>query len=232
MDKIVGIKHIFFDLDRTLWDFEKNSENILLQLIETYGLESKCGVKAPVIINTYKKVNKDLWEQYSKNEITKEQLRSSRFTKTLATFDYHFLGFGLQLEKEYIERSPYQTHLIPGSHDILEYLSGKYRLHILTNGFKEIQHIKIKQSKLDKYFDEVIISENVGVQKPDKKIFIHAQETVKATAEECLMIGDDHYGDVQGALDAGWQAVHFNPSETHVGNHLQIRLLSELKDLI
>ncbi len=232
MDKIVGVKHIFFDLDRTLWDFEKNSENILLQLIETYGLETKCGVGASTIIDTYKKVNSDLWKQYSDNQITKKQLRSSRFTKTLASFDYHFLGFGMQLEREYIERSPYQTHVIPGSHEILEYLSGKYALHIMTNGFKEIQHIKLKQSKLDKYFDEVIISEEVGHQKPNEKIFLHAQEKVKSTSAECLMIGDDHYVDVQGALDAGWQAVHFNPTETHVGNHLQIRTLSELKDLI
>ena len=233
MNKIAGIKHIFFDLDRTLWDFEKNSENILNQLIETYGLAAKCGVEAPVIISTYKKVNKELWQQYANNQITKEQLRSSRFAKTLSTFNYHFLGFGLQLEKEYIERSPYQTHVIPGSFEILEYLQSKYELHILTNGFKEIQHIKLKQSDLRKYFANVVISEEVGAQKPDKKIFEHAQQKVNATASECLMIGDDHNGDVQGALDAGWHAIHFNPCEEPVaGDHIQIKSLSELKDII
>ncbi|MGZ4103599.1 MAG: HAD hydrolase-like protein, partial [Bacteroidia bacterium] len=167
MNKIAGIKHIFFDLDRTLWDFEKNSENILHQLIQTYGLTAKCGVDAPVIIDTYKKINKELWEQYGNNQITKEQLRSSRFTKTLATFDYHFLGFGLELEKEYIERSPYQTHLIEGTLEVLEYLKKKYDLHILTNGFKEIQHIKLKQSNLKPFFAHVVISEETGYQKPD-----------------------------------------------------------------
>ncbi len=232
MNKIAGIKHIFFDLDRTLWDFEKNSENILLQLIETYGLESKCGVEAPEIIGTYKKINKELWHQYGQNQITKEQLRSSRFTKTLATFDYHFLGFGLQLEKEYIERSPYQTHVIPGSFEILEYLQSKYELHILTNGFKEVQHIKLKQSDLRKYFATIIISEEVGFQKPDRKIFEHAQEKINAKPQDCLMIGDDHNGDVQGALDAGWHAIHFNPFGEPVGNHLQIKSLSELKDIV
>lgn len=232
MNKIAGIKHIFFDLDRTLWDFEKNSENILLQLIETYGLEAKCGAKAQDIIKTYQKINIELWQQYAKNQITKEQLRSSRFTKTLATFNYHFLGFGLQLEKEYIERSPYQTNVIPGSHEILAYLQAKYQLHILTNGFKEIQHIKLKQTNLTPYFKNVIISEEVGFQKPDPKIFEHALEKINATAKECLMIGDDHNGDVQGALDAGWYAIHFNPHNEPAGNHLQIKSLSELKDIV
>lgn len=232
MGKITGIKHIFFDLDRTLWDFEKNSENILLQLIETYGLEAKCGVAAPVIIKAYKEVNKNLWKQYSENQITKDQLRSSRFTKTLASFNYHFLGFGLQLEKEYIERSPYQTHVIPGSFEILDYLQGKYELHILTNGFKEIQHIKLKQSDLRKYFANVIVSEDAGFQKPDKAIFRHAEEKAGAKPEECLMIGDDHNGDVQGALDAGWHAIHFNPHNESAANHIQIKSLLELKDFV
>jgi putative hydrolase of the HAD superfamily len=232
LNKIAGIKHIFFDLDRTLWDFEKNSENILLQLIETYGLESKCGVEAPVIIDTYKKINKELWSQYSKNQITKEQLRSSRFTKTLATFNYHFLGFGLELEKEYIERSPYQTHLMEGTLNTLEYLNEKYELHILTNGFKEIQHIKLKQSDLRKFFDQVIISEEAGFQKPDKKIFEHAEQKVNAIASECLMIGDDHNGDVQGAADAGWKAIHYNPAGEKIANHMTIKSLSELKDIL
>jgi putative hydrolase of the HAD superfamily len=232
LNKIAGIKHIFFDLDRTLWDFEKNSENILLQLIETYGLAAKCGVEAPAIISTYKKINQELWHQYSLNQITKEQLRSSRFTKTLATFNYHFLGFGLELEKEYIERSPYQTHLIEGTLDILEYLNQKYELHILTNGFKEIQHIKLKQSNLRKFFAHVIISEEAGFQKPDKKIFEHAQEKANAKASECLMIGDDHNGDVQGAIDAGWHAIHFNPHGEPVGNHPQIKSLNELRDIV
>ncbi|HXB40608.1 MAG TPA: HAD hydrolase-like protein, partial [Bacteroidia bacterium] len=143
MEKIAGIKHIFFDLDRTLWDFEKNSETVLLQLIQIYGLESKCNVSAEEIINKYREVNRELWKQYGRQEIDKEQLRSSRFAKTLSHFDYHFLGFGLQLEKEYIERSPYQTHVIEGAHEILEYLRPTYNLHILTNGFAEVQHIKL-----------------------------------------------------------------------------------------
>lgn len=232
MNKIAGIKHIFFDLDRTLWDFERNSENILLQLIQTYGLSAKCGVEPQVIIKTYKKINKELWEQYANNQITKEQLRSSRFTKTLATFNYHFLGFGLELEKEYIERSPYQTHLIEGTIEVLEYLKSRYDLHILTNGFKEIQHIKIKHSNLTPFFTHVVISEDAGYQKPDKQIFEHAQKAAGATAHECLMIGDDHNGDVQGALDAGWQAIHFNPSGEKVADHITIKSLSELKQML
>lgn len=232
MDKIAGIKHIFFDLDRTLWDFEKNSETVLAQLINIYGLESKCNVPASVIIDKYREVNRELWKQYSRKEIDKEQLRSSRFTKTLAHFNYHFLGFGLQIEKEYIERSPYQTHVIEGAHEILEYLRPTYNLHILTNGFAEVQHIKLKQSNLNKYFQHIFISEEIGHQKPDPKIFAAALKKTNASPGECLMIGDDHYGDVQGALDAGWHAVHFSPEEVLAGNHRYVRALSELRDLV
>lgn len=232
MGKIAGIKHIFFDLDRTLWDFEKNSETVLSQLIHIYGLEQKCKVPAAAIIDKYREVNKELWRQYNRKEINKDQLRSSRFTKTLAHFNYHFLGFGLQLEKDYIERSPYQTHVIEGAHEILEYLRPTYKLHILTNGFAEVQHIKLKQSNLGKYFQHIFISEELGHQKPDRQIFSAAMSRVNGQPAECLMIGDDHHGDVQGALEAGWHAVHFSPDDVLAGNHLQIRSLRELRDLV
>lgn len=232
MDKIAGIRHVFFDLDRTLWDFEKNSETVLLQLIRIYGLESKCNATSGEIIEKYREVNRELWKKYSRKEIDKEQLRSSRFAKTLAYFNYHFLGFGLQLEREYIERSPYMTHVIEGSHEILEYLRPVYNLHVLTNGFAEVQQIKLKQSNLQKYFSNVFISEEIGHQKPDPKIFEAALRKTGARPEECLMIGDDHHGDVQGALDAGWNAIHFSPDEVLVGNFRSIRSLEELRNFL
>jgi putative hydrolase of the HAD superfamily len=232
LGKIAGIKHIFFDLDRTLWDFEKNSETVLTQLIKIYGLETKCNAGTAEIISKYQEVNRELWQQYSRKEIDKEQLRSSRFTKTLAHFNYHFLGFGLQLEKEYIERSPYQTHTIEGAHEILEYLKPSYKLHVLTNGFAEVQHIKLKQCNLNHFFQHVFISEEIGHQKPDLRIFDAAMKKTGAAAQECLMIGDDHYGDIQGALDAGWHAVHYSPIEELAGNHIQIRNLNQLREII
>lgn len=232
MAKIAGIKHIFFDLDRTLWDFERNSEAVLSQLISIYGLEAKCKATTAEIISKYREVNQELWKQYNRQEIGKEQLRSSRFTKTLAHFNYHFLGFGIQLEKEYIERSPYQTHLIDGALEILEYLAVNYKLYVLTNGFAEVQHIKLRQTNLDKYFQHVFISEEIGHQKPDSRIFEAALKKVNALPQECIMIGDDHYGDVQGAMDAGWHAVHFSPEEVLAGNHTHIRSLHELRELI
>jgi len=232
LEKIAGIKHIFFDLDRTLWDFEKNSETVLAQLVDIYGLESKCGVTKTEIIDKYREVNRELWQQYGRKEIDKEQLRSSRFTKTLAHFDNHFLGCGLQLEKDYIERSPYQTHVIEGAHEILEYLRPTYNLHILTNGFSEVQQIKLKQSNLRKYFNHIFISEELGHQKPDQKIFESVLQKINAAPDECIMIGDDHNIDVQGAMDAGWQAVHFSPDEVLAGNHRHIRTLDELRNLL
>ncbi len=232
--KIAGIKHIFFDLDHTLWDFEKNSETVIKQLLVTYDLERLYNLTADDFIKKYKKINHKLWHLYSHKKITKEELRNTRFSKTLKKFGAKNEELSLLLEKEYIARSPYQTHLLDGANEILDYLKPKYHLHILTNGFKEVQHIKLHESGIKKYFNNIFISEEIGFQKPDIEIFEAAQKKAIVKADECIMIGDNYPNDIEGALNAGWKAIYISNRKKRTKNEnlFQINNLLELKELL
>jgi putative hydrolase of the HAD superfamily len=232
--KIAGIKHVFFDLDHTLWDFEKNSESVIESLLVTYDAERLHRITSEDFIKKYKKINHKLWHLYSRKKISKEELRSTRFTKTLEKFGVKDKELGSLLEKEYIAKSPYQTALLEGANEILDYLKPKYKLHILTNGFKEVQHIKLQESGIKKHFNTIFISEEMGLQKPDIEIFEAARKTAKVDAEECIMIGDSFENDVAGALDAGWKAVYLSGHKKRMKNKnlFQIKSLLELKELL
>jgi len=232
--KIAGIKHIFFDLDHTLWDFEKNSESVIESLLVTYDVERLYNITATDFIKKYKKINKKLWHLYSHKKITKEELRSTRFTKTLEKCGAKNKELGLLLEEAYIAKSPYQTRLLEGANEILDYLKPKYELHILSNGFKEVQHIKLHESGIKKHFNNIFISEEMGFQKPEKEIFDTARKIAKVDAENCIMIGDDFGNDVEGALNAGWKAVYYSLRKRRIKNPnlYQIKNLLALKDLL
>jgi putative hydrolase of the HAD superfamily len=127
-----------------------------------------------------------------------------------------------------------RTKLIEGSHEILEYLNPKYQLHMITNGFEEVQHVKLRECGLTPFFGEVITSEMAGVKKPDKKIFDMALEYTGAKASSSVYIGDDLLVDVLGAIDAGWQAIYFNPHKvTHNHSFLaDIQSLDQIENFL
>lgn len=234
MKKIEGIKHVFFDLDRTLWDFEKNSETVIRSLLIKYNVEKLYKTSAGDFIKKYKKINHKLWGLYSQHKITKEELRSTRFSRTLERLGAKNNELGNLLEKDYIAKSPYQTKLLEGANEILDYLKPKYKLHILSNGFKEVQHIKLHESGIKDHFNHIFISEEMGFQKPDKAIFHAAQTKAKTNANACIMIGDDFVNDIEGALNAGWKAVYLTPRKKRLKHKAmyQINSLLELKELL
>jgi putative hydrolase of the HAD superfamily len=229
-----SVQHIFFDLDNTLWDFETNSQQVLNGLIARYGVDKKCRCSASAFLKTYIHVNEDLWMRYRQHLITKEELRSSRFYNTMLYFDYEDKELGAILEKEYIDSSPYQKVLFPGTSEVLAYLGRKYKLHIITNGFAEVQHIKLKNCSIDHHFSEVVISEEVGFNKPDKRIFDTAVERALTKHENALMIGDDWQADVEGATAAGIKSIYFNPKKKglNTNNTKEITALEELMKLL
>lgn len=206
-------RQLFFDLDRTLWDFETNSRHALNHLFHQYQLAETIE-HFMHFHHTYVRINAELWQQYGKGKLTKEQLRDERFRKALAHHGIHDNHLAQRMSEGYIELSPYQTELFPGAIEMLEELRAQdYRLHIITNGFQEVQHIKLKNSKLDSYFELVLCSEEVGVTKPNRAIFQYAQQKTDCRSEHAVMIGDDLKADIVGALNAGWHAVHFDPEE-------------------
>ncbi|MBA3680672.1 MAG: noncanonical pyrimidine nucleotidase, YjjG family [Bacteroidetes bacterium] len=225
------IKHIFFDLDDTLWDFEKNSGLILQQLFLEFDLTGKLKTDFNNFHTTYKKTNSLLWLQYAKKEIDKKYLRNHRFNLVFNQFDYDNYDENLIITDHYLNRAPNGKHLKEGCIDILEYLKQNYQLHIITNGFKEIQHIKIDGSGLRNYFSNIIISEEHNLTKPDEQIFRLAETLSGAKKEECIMIGDSFTSDVEGALNAGWEAIYFSLEldKTYTGR--SISNLGELRSL-
>ena len=227
-------KHIFFDLDRTLWDFETNSNKTLLQLIDRFSLLKK-GVDIPEnFIRKYKIHNERLWDLYRIDKIKKEDLRGKRFLLTMQDYGIDDFQLAEDFGLAYIEESPYKTELFPFSFEVLEYLKEKYILHIITNGFEEVQHIKLEASKLHAYFDVIITSEQVGVKKPNPRIFEFALEKANALAKESMMIGDDLKVDVLGAKKAGMTAIYFNPKKTKHQEKIkfEISCLSQIMDIL
>ena len=205
------IKHIFFDLDHTIWDFDKNAEETLTELYDHYQLKTLGLESAVDFISTYTANNHFLWSEYHLGKITKEILRAQRFSKTFIELGVHPDRIPNQFEDDYVRISPTKTNLFEGSEKVLGYLKQKYSLHIISNGFKETTLTKMELSGLNPYFQNVIISEDVGVNKPDKKVFEYALDKASALKDESIMIGDSIEADIRGAQDFGMKAIFFNP---------------------
>ena len=224
------LRHIFFDLDHTIWDFDKNAEETLHELYHTHSLES-LGLACPyTFIETYTRNNHLLWQQYHLGEITKEQLRSTRFSTTFIELGLTRETIPHAFEEDYVRICPTKPNLFPQAHETLSYLQKKYRLHLISNGFKESTELKIQVTGLAKYFDNIIISEVVGVNKPDRAIFEFALNAASAQKEESIMIGDSLEADIRGAINYGIDAIYFNPlnKEKPADVQKQILCLDEL----
>ena len=226
--------HIFFDLDHTLWDFDKNAEETLNELYHSYQLKNLGLNSADVFIETYTQNNHQLWADYHLGKISKEVLRETRFKKTFIDLGLSPDLIPLQFEDDYVNICPTKTNLFPHTHETLSYLQQKYQLHIISNGFKESTEHKVKNNKLTPYFKNVIISEVIGINKPDKAIFQYAVDIANTTATESLMIGDSLEADVRGALNFGMDAIYFNPHFAEVPNDINwnINHLKELTALL
>ena len=223
-------RHIFFDLDHTIWDFDKNAEETLHELYGIYKL-NEVGLDSPeVFIETYTRNNHHLWAQYHVGEITKDYLREARFKTTFLELGMHPDVIPAGFEDAYVALCPTKTNLFPGAHEVLTYLKSKYVLHLISNGFKESSEIKIAGTNIGGYFDQIIISEVIGVNKPDKAIFEHALSSAGAVKEESIMIGDSLEADVRGALNFGMDAIYFNPHNAPKPDDVpeQINKLAEL----
>jgi len=227
-------KHLFFDLDHTIWDFDKNAEETLHELYNIYTLKDLGLHSADLFIETYTRNNHQLWAEYHIGKITKDTLRETRFKKTFLELGLHPDVIPVAFEDDYVRICPTKTNLFPDTHETLQYLSDKYPLCLISNGFKESTEIKVAGTDIARYFQHVIISEVVGVNKPDKAIFQHALDLVGAVKEESLMIGDSLEADVRGALSFGMDAIYFNPAglEKPADIPLQISHLKELTLLL
>ena len=228
-------KHIFFDLDRTLWDFEKNSHEVLIELYQYYCLQTKGIDNIKLFIERYEYHNEKLWELYRQNKIEKNKLRNERFKITLNEFGINSIELANDLGDYYVAHCPKKTNLFPFVHSTLKYLKNKYKLHIITNGFEEVQYQKLENSNLIDYFEQIITSEQVGFKKPSEQIFKFSMIKASAKPSNSLMIGDDLHADILGAKDIGMAQVFFNPLKHEHSNSditYEINCLSELVEIL
>jgi YjjG family noncanonical pyrimidine nucleotidase len=222
-----NITDVFFDLDHTLWDFEKNSALAFETVFKMQDLD----VNMAQFLQFYVPINREYWERYRKDEITQKELRYGRLKDTFDLMQYPVSDDVIELlSVEYIHYLPKFNHLFDGTTEILDYLKSKYNLHIITNGFAEIQANKLENSYISHYFKTITNSEMAGVKKPNQKIFDYALNLAKAKKENSIMIGDCIEADVQGALNAGLDAVFFNENNAPVAPTIkQVNHLLELK---
>lgn len=226
-------RHLFFDLDHTLWDFTANSRDTLAELHAEFDLERDGVTDARSFIEVYEEVNRELWGQYETGRLPKEVMRVLRFRSTLQHFGAVRRGVAERLSREYLERCPMRTKLHDGARELLAALQPHYRLHIITNGFEEVQHVKLRNSGIEDLFTAVITSESAGASKPSPVIFEHARRKAGALAAESLMVGDNAISDMLGARQAGWDQAHFaaenapDPLATY-----RLQRLDELRPLL
>jgi putative hydrolase of the HAD superfamily len=223
--------HLFFDLDRTLWDFDSNSFETLKEIYAKYDIGNIINAGCDDFYKSFLTYNYNLWNDFKSGKIIKSTIRFKRFYLTLKAFGIESNKLSKLMSDDFIALSPIKNILLPGTHDVLDYLMNKYSLHIITNGFKDIQLVKLKNSDLLRYFDKVIISEVVGVHKPDKKIFRKALQLAKAKKPESIMIGDDLTADIIGAKNFGIDQVYFNPAKI-IHHEVVTHEISNLKELM
>jgi putative hydrolase of the HAD superfamily len=209
-------RHLFFDLDHTIWDFEANSKQTLLQLYQDLNLKEKGIDDFEKFHRNYLVHNDKLWERYRNGFIKVDELRWKRMWLTLLDFKNGDETLAREMGNIFLELLPTRKILFPYTIEILSYLTEKkYQLHLITNGFEKTQHSKLKNSGLDKFFKEVITSESSNSLKPHKEIFDYALSKTGAKKEESIMIGDSIDVDIRGAINAGIDQVYVN----HLSNN-------------
>ena len=225
------IKHIFFDLDHTLWDFEKNSALAFEKIFQ----ELNFNIDSQQFMDIYNPINVAYWKLYERNEIDQEALRVNRLKDA-----FEAINFEVTLEEInaishlFIEYLTSNNHLIEGTIETLDYLKDNYELHIITNGFSFVQEVKLQRSNLDKYFVTITNSELAGHKKPHENIFQYALSLANASKNQSIMVGDSIEADVLGALNFGMKAVYFNPENETVSHDaiVQIQKLTQLKNIL
>lgn len=224
------VTDVFFDLDHTLWDFEKNSALTFEKILK----QNEIKIELSHFLAVYVPANLVFWKLYREEKITKEQLRYQRLKSVFDKLDLVVSDQMIhKLADEYIQYLSSYNHLFPNAIEILEYLKPKYKLHIITNGFQEIQDKKMKSSKISGYFEHIINSETTGFKKPNPIIFQAALNHANVASKNAIMIGDSLEADILGANAVGIHVLHFNAhNEPHHEFCPIIHDLSEIKTFL
>ncbi|MBR5435301.1 MAG: HAD-IA family hydrolase [Muribaculaceae bacterium] len=230
-ERLNGIRWVWFDIDDTLWDFSHNSATALCSIYDDFGLSSRFA-SAEEWISQYESINLPLWDLYNRGKITKEFLQAERFYRTFVNAG--FSGAELDrldgMNEIYLDRLASQSVAVEGSHATLAELKRR-GLHtgVVSNGFSGVQERKLKNAGLK--VDVVVLSDEIDINKPDRRLFDYALQKSGATAEESLMVGDNPLTDIAGAIKAGWRSILYKPTAPAAAEGI-IRSLPELLDIL
>jgi putative hydrolase of the HAD superfamily len=227
-------KHLFFDLDHTLWDFETNAKETLNDLYHLHQLQAKGITNFDDFFERYSFHNHHLWGKYTKGLIKQDELRWKRMWLTLLDYKLADETLSRNLAIQFLEILPTKKNLFAHTHQVLTYLVNKgYILHLVTNGFETVQHHKLRHSNLTHFFIEVITSEASNSIKPNKEIFDYALQKAKANIAESIMIGDNLEADIQGGINAGMDTIFVNHLEIEptIKATYEVRSLKELENI-
>lgn len=227
-------KNLFIDLDDTLWDIHRNGKECLEEIYSDYGY-NKFYPTFDDYYNVYMPSNHHLWNLYRLGEIRKEELIVERFLVPVREFGINDAEYAKSLSDDFLERTTRKTRLIDGSIELLDYLRPKYRMHILSNGFREVQFKKIENSGLQPYFDKIILSEDAGMNKPHPDIFTYALKSTNSRRNETLMIGDSWEADIAGAQKSRIAQIWFNPTNISSDGFeptYTVKTLAEIKEIL
>lgn len=204
------IQHLFFDLDHTLWDFDRNSSETMRELLQSYAPRMSKHVDPDTFVKLYHEHNSRLWKRYQEDKIEFDVLRRLRWHITFRELKVEIEDWVDQLGEDYMELGPRKPHVIPHAIEVLESLSEQYPMHIISNGHTPVQEVKMQSSGLDKFFGHMTCPDDVQVKKPHPRIFHHALEAVGAEAGNSIYIGDNYEADVLGASKVGMPVIFFN----------------------
>jgi len=224
-----NIRHIFFDLDNTLWDYRRNAKITLEKLYEEYKIQENYGHTFEEFYPFYYESNEQLWADLRDQKVTKDELRARRFPEAFANMGVRNLDFLMEFEKRFVDEVTDTNYVVEGAEEVLEYLKDKYTIHILSNGFEEVTHDKIEKSIVKNYVETITTAEGAGAPKPDAIAFQTALDKAGATKGESVYIGDDWIADMIGATRFGMRAIFFNPLNE---NHLWIEEVPIVGQLI
>ena len=226
-----NIRHIFFDLDNTLWDHRNNAYLTLKEIYKRENVQEKYNLDFEDFHREYFTINERLWAQIRDGEIDKDYLRKHRFYDSFLFFGIDDFDLAQVFEQNFLDEILNYNDLVEGAFELLEYLSEKgYTLHILSNGFKEVTYRKCELSGIQNYFKTITSADELNVRKPQPEIYEYALKKANAKKEESIMIGDDWIADVEGALSFGIDAVFFDVFKDNFGND-EVKVIRELKEL-
>lgn len=232
--RFADVRTVFVDLDDTIWDFTANSKVAMRKVYDAYGLQAQCPYER--FIACYLQRNAELWTLYHHGRISKDFLVTERFRTVFEECGIRFENPGLpaMFNHDYLEIIVLCDKVVDGAYDLLAHLRERGPVYVLSNGFENLQARKLKSGKLDRYIDRLILSDDIGVTKPDRRIFDYALQQVGGVAVTTVMIGDNYDADILGASQAGWRTIYFNRTglDAPVGNvaDLTVTALCEIKD--